>query len=332
MNRHLLLLPLLALLCGCSASDDGTTAATQGDPRIGFSVEANGGTRAEAEAKAFPTDRTFRVYAWNSTGGSWMMERGTGDDEDSNVVSYDNTRGSWYPKYTYYWPDDQTTVDFYAIYPANIPFNIDSKKIDFSTTAVSGSDDVLYCKSSTSKLGANHYATVYAAEIVFRHALSCIAFDKEELNGVTLYVNSITLKQIKNKGTFAFDPAKWTDDSDVSPSTTTYTVTPEEKDNLNESGNSLLLMPQTLAEGAQIVVEYKIQAANGTWLRGGAAGSETEWDTKTIALTGNWLIGNTYTYTLTANLGIFLSSTITNWGDGGATTLVNNGTTTLTAQ
>ena len=299
MNRHLLLLPLLALFCGCSASDDGTTATTQGDPRIGFSVEANGGTRAEATA--FPTDRTFRVYAWNSTGGSWMMERGTGGDDDSNVVSYDNTRGSWYPSYTYYWPDDRTTVDFYAIYPADVPFNTDSKKIDFSTTAVNGSDDVLYCKSSTSKLGANHYATnVYAAEIVFRHALSRVAFAKEELNGVTLTVNSITLNQIKDKGTFDFDgatPAWTTNDASLTDS---YNTT---------LGNSLLLMPQSLASGAQIVVEYKIKAADGTWLRGG----ESEWETKTIPLTGNWLIGSTYTYTLTANHGIFLSSTITDW-------------------
>ena len=306
MNRHLLLLPLLALLCGCSASDDGTTAATQGDPRIGFSGEANGGTRAEAEA--FPTDRTFRVYAWNSTGGSWMMNKGTGGDDDSNVVSYDNTRGSWYPKYTYYWPDDQTTVDFYAIYPADVPFNTDSKKIDFSTTAVSGSDDVYYCKNSTSKLGANHYATnVYAAEIVFRHALSRIAFAKQQLNGVTLYVNSITLKQIKDKGTFDFDGATpaWTTNNESL--TDSYNTTLD---------NSLLLMPQTLAEGAQIVVKYKIQAANGTWLRGGAAGSETEWDTKTIPLTGDWLTGRTYTYTLTANHDIFLSCTITDWQAG----------------
>lgn len=325
MNRHLLLLPLLALLCGCSASDDGTTVATQGDPRIGFSVEANGGTRADAEATAFSTDRTFRVYAWDHTGsGSWMMNKGTEGDDDSNVVSYDNTRGSWYPKYTYYWPDDQTTVDFYAIYPADVPFSTANKEIDFSTTAVNGSADVLYCKSSTSKLGANHYPTnVYAAEIVFRHALSRIAFAKEELNGVTLTVKSITLNQIKDKGTFDFDGATpaWTTNNESLNDSYTTTL-----------GNSLLLMPQTLASGAQIVVEYKIKAADGTWLRGGEEGSPTEWDTKTIALTGNWLIGNTYTYTLTANLGIFLSSTITNWGDGGATTLVNNGTTTLTAQ
>lgn len=308
MNRHLLLLPLLALLCGCSASDDGTTAATQGDPRIGFSVEANGGTRAEATA--FPTDRTFRVYAWDHTGsGSWMMNKGTEGDDDSNVVSYDNTRGSWYPKYTYYWPDDRTTVDFYAIYPADVPFSTANKEIDFSTTAVNGSDDVLYCKSSTSKLGANHYATnVYAAEIVFKHALSRVAFAKQELNGVTLTVKSITLNQIKDKGTFDFDgatPAWTTNDASLTDS---YTTT---------LGNSLLLMPQSLAEGAQIVVEYKIQDADGTWLRGGEEGSETEWDTKTIALTGNWLTGRNYTYTLTANHGIFLSSTITNWTSAG---------------
>lgn len=304
MNRHLLLLPLLALLCGCSASDDGTTAATQGDPRIGFSVEANGGTRADAEATAFPTDRTFRVYAWNSTGGSWMMERGTGGDPNSNVVSYDNTRHSWYPKYTYYWPDDRTTVDFYAIYPEDVPFNTDSKKIDFTATAVTGSDDVLYCKSSTSKLGANHYPTnVYAAEIVFKHALSRIAFAKQELNGVTLTVKSITLNQIKDKGTFDFDGATpaWTTNNESLNDSYTTTL-----------GNSLLLMPQTLASGAQIVVEYKIKAADGTWLRGG----ESEWDTKTIPLTGDWLTGRTYTYTLTANHDIFLSCTITDWQAG----------------
>lgn len=305
MNRHLLLLPLLALLCGCSASDDGTTAATQGDPRIGFSVEANGGTRADAEATAFPTDRTFRVYAWDHTdSGSWMMNKNTGDDPNSNVVSYDNTRRSWYPKYTYYWPDDRTTVDFYAIYPKDVPFSTANKEIDFSTTAVSGSDDVLYCKSSTSKLGANHYATnVYAAEIVFKHALSRIAFAKQELNGVTLYVNSITLKQIKDKGTFDFDgatPAWTTNDASLTDS---YNTTLD---------NSLLLMPQTLASGAQIVVKYKIAAADGTWLRGG----ESEWDTKTIPLTGDWLTGRTYTYTLTANHDIFLSCTITDWQAG----------------
>lgn len=312
MNRHLLLLPLLALLCGCSASDDGTTAATQGDPRIGFSVEANGGTRAEATA--FPTDRTFRVYAWNHTGsGSWMMDKGTGGDPNSNVVSYDNTRRSWYPNYTYYWPDDRTTVDFYAIYPADVPFSTANKEIDFSTTAVTGSDDVLYCKSSTSKLGANHYATnVYAAQIRFEHALSRITFAKKEINHVTLYVNSLTLRNIKHKGTFAFDPAQWTDDSAVSPSTTTYTVIPEEKDNLKESDNYLLLMPQTLAEGAQIVVEYKIKSEDGVWLRG----DDDNWEEQIIPISGDWLIGHKHTYTLTANHDIFLSCTITDWQAG----------------
>ena len=310
MNRYvLLLLQLLALLCGCSASDDGSAVISNSDSRIGFFVENASITRSAGDATEFPTDREFRVYAWDHTdAGSWLMERGTSGDDNSNVVSFVNNRNSWYPNYTYYWPSDFTSVDFYAIYPSDVTFNTTNRKIDFTTSAVSGSDDLLYCKCSTSLINANHYASgVYAAEIVFKHALSRIGFTKDESNGVTLTLNSITFQHIKDKGTFDFDsntPFWTTDDTSFSDA---YSIT--------SLSNSLLLMPQTLSNGAQLIIEYKIQASNGNWLRGGPDGDPNEWYTQTIALSGEWLIGRNYTYTLTASQDIMLSCTIQDWDE-----------------
>ena len=140
-------------------------------------------------------------------------------------------------------------------------------------------------------------------------------------------MKSITLQQIKDKGTFDFSTATWTASGTDRSFTLDDLDDPTTLDAPTNLDNSLLLMPQTLASGAQIVVEYKIQAANnGAWLHG----SDSEWATKTIALTGDWETGRNYTYTLTADHDIQLGRvSITDWDNGDSTELENNGTTTL---
>lgn len=306
MKRHvIILLSLVALLCGCNSADD-TVVTVRGEGSIGFAVETAGMTRT---ATAFPTDKTFRVYAWNQTASSWLMKAGDESDANSNLVSYSTTQGLWCPKLEYQWPDDaDTSVDFYAVCPEDVPFSTASSTIDYTTAGIGGTVDVLYCKTSSSQNGATCVSSnTYAAGILFQHALCRIAFDKEEFNGVTLNVNSITLGSIKYKGTFNFASAAWTADSPASL-TDGYATTLD---------GALLLMPQTLADDAQIVVEYKILASdNVTYIRGGA----TTWATKTIPLSGDWLTGRSYTYTLTANQDIQLSCTIADWtlGTGGS--------------
>jgi|GEM_PF-2876316 len=317
MNRQFLfLIVLLMLLAGCSADEgalsvDGDTA----DGLIRFSIEGDDvGSRAMTRAYAtFPTDKTLRVFAWDVTNENWLMRNGDEGDPNSNVVSFNADKGYWQPKGKYSWPESRLApLDFYALYPDNMTFSTDTRYIDRRSKGISGNDDVLYCKVRSSKYDATWLErSIYAAQIRFEHALSRITFAKKLINHVTLYVNSLTLQNIKHKGTFAFDPAQWTDDSAVSPSTTTYTVTPEEKDNLNESDNYLLLMPQTLAEGAQIVVEYKIKSEDGVWLRG----DDDNWDEQTIPISGDWLIGHKHTYTLTANHDIWLTTTIEPWSN-----------------
>ena len=79
--------------------------------------------------------------------------------------------------------------------------------------------------------------------------------------------------------------------------------------------------PQTITSGTQFL-EVTVTTAGGT-------GTATYSLPAQKAFAG----ANAYTYSITVNLAaVGTTTTITDWGSGGTTTLVNNGTTTLTTQ
>ena len=214
MLRHLLYLLPTLLLCSCGADDDGGNSPSprQGDSSISFQVgtEAATATRGtdmtRGERNAFDTSKQFRAYAWDNNGNSIVYMIGTYDA--SNIVSYNSSLEVWTTTEKYYWPtDDDAVVNFYVFYPVDAPFDTTDRTINYNTTALDGTADLLYGKNICSK-GQSTYTLLtntYAAEINFRHALSKIDFQANVVSpGVAVTLNSIEICNILSKGKFTF--------------------------------------------------------------------------------------------------------------------------------
>ena len=311
MNKQLLSLTMLALvplLSGCTAADS-ADASWEDGTAVYFRTTASDMTRAVVGG-TFTDDETFRVFATSESGGTRQVF--IPDDGTSNVVSYGlvipdasynsayyGMRG-WHTQTPYYW-NDEDTYNFYAVHPASAPNITASEGDNYTTVALSyevpatAGQDLLYA----TKVGERRNTVGVA--LTFHHALCRVTIGKTEENGVTLLLNSITLKNIKHSGTFNFGTAAWTADNGICDYSYGTTLDGE-----------LLLLPQTLADNALITVSYKILAEDGSYVQG----SENEWAEKDIVLSGEWLADRTYHYSLTANFDIRLSVSIDPWSEG----------------
>ena len=259
----------------------------------------------------FTEDETFRVFATSESGGTrqvFIPDNGT-----DNIVSYglvipDASYNSvyygmkgWHTQMPYYW-NDVDTYNFHAVHPASAPSITASEVDNYATVAMSyevpvtAGQDLLYA----TKVGERRNTVGVA--LAFHHALCRVTIGKTEGNGVTLLLNSITLKNSKYGGTFNFGTAAWTAGNGVR--NYSYGITLD---------GELLLLPQTLADNAVITVSYKILDEDGTTY---VQGSENEWAEKDIPLSGVWLADRTYHYLLTANYDVRLSVSIDPWSEG----------------
>lgn len=298
----------LPLLAACSHGDDSEGYGPRNDgSAVYFTATASGGTRTVTVPDgALSTGETFRVYATKTLNS--ITEVLIPDDGTTNIVSYglinpeahsydlDYGVSAWHTAAKYYWDTRDYRYNFYAVYPTTAPAITDDTDVTITYTVDTAADtDLLYaCHEDVEK-------NTRGIPLTFHHALCSVTFNAQAENGVTFTINTIQLEGIQTTGTFDFASASWTADDPATPSTTTYYAT---------TGNALLLMPQTMTDGARIVIQYKVLSSDGTTYLRGTADS---WATKTIALSGAWPVGRNMTYTLTANEDITLSCSITDW-------------------
>lgn len=284
MHRLIRLLTLVPLLIACTI-DDGTTSALS-TSEICFDVEAAPSTRGNATD--FDTGKTFRVFAWQ---GNSVVIGPEIDDPESNLVSFAN--GAWRTGRPYFWPEDETaTVDFYAVYPKDTPFSTASRTIDYTIQAIDGLTDIYYATASVSKNGST---SGDAVGLTFHHALSRVAFRKTEAPGVSATVTAIRLVGLKSQSSFDF--TGWST-PDVA---TDYTL------GINEAR---YLLPQTLAAGCKAIISCEASVNGEVYLTGD----------QEVELSGAWVMGMQYTYTLQfTSVGITLAPiTIASWEPAGS--------------
>ena len=315
MNRHAtLLLALAFLFASCDASDDARDLISQGKC-IQFLADAEGDTRA---LSAFPTDHTFRVYAWDTDASEWIMKDGDGGYANSNVVNFDNIQQGWYPKYKYYWPDEHTSVDFYAFCPSDIPFDKTTKSLVYTSDfPVTGHDDVLFAKTTSSKSEAS--AIGYAAELSFNHAMTQVKISgyKKE-TGWTVIVKDIALCNINSVGSYSLVTNEWTDGSsprtyDIIMANEIELTSTNKNSPISLTGNDgpLILMPQqqkvwdgrvavSSTAKSYLRIECSIIDGNGIHL----VGTESAFGYAYVPLPVDWLAGKTYSYVLGFGAGL----------------------------
>ena len=214
----------------------------------------------------------------------------------------------------YYWPGDNSTLDFVAFAPTSLGSAVsitkDAKTLsDFSPAAdIADQVDFITSKASGNK-SANEASGV---ELVFDHRLSQIEVNaKSDNNAYIFKITGVRIGQPISKGSFDFDSNAWTLGTDKAIYTETYdtpvTLTAEAQNIMGDNGNAMLI-PQQLTpwdpkgdatntkEGAYISVKLQINSKAGAQVYPFPEDGNCMW--ASIPIDTDWQPGKKYVYNL----------------------------------
>lgn len=314
MKAKLSILALGAMALVSSCSNDQTVDINDGNA-IKFGVTAGKSSRATQNGMA-QLEGGFEVWAIDGTSETNYI--------NGAIVKYNSTDG-WTMNVKKFWP--QSSLSFFALYPANLP-NVTISKTEkaFSYTVADGKTDVLYASNlnfarptsiSASTVGLNFY-----------HALSQIVFkvQNSKPGDIIVEVKGIYIKNVKSEGKFAWNTDNSTESSknnDYAGSWTGHTTNKtyaawegstilnndHKEDDFAPTPANLFLMPQTMTpwydaatknwdfNGARVLVDCVIKDKDTSiqlWPKTGVDAKKEV----AISLPGTWLPGRKYTYTI----------------------------------
>lgn len=342
---YILCLMLGAVLTACSTADEADDMESPVNDAISYTVTASP-TRTAFTGTTFPTDQTFRVWAYE-TGATEPLING-------DAVSYDAGRSAWATAETYEWPGG--SVDFYALWPATLTLNTADKTITHTVSAaVADQADILYdvitAKKSDQAVSKNPVKR-YAVPITFHHALSQVAFKgkvKADNKEWTVSVSDIAICNVPATGKFSLTAKTWADLSAPSEfhigmrsgvgALTFYEAdgtTEAQTANLTADDGAMLLIPQTLTAwdnttsvtattGCYLTVTLHVRYNNADLF--GTADSPVKAYVPFDNSKTPWESGKKYVYTLQFGGGLdadgrqqlqllIVSSEISDWTDG----------------
>lgn len=214
----------------------------------------------------------------------------------------------------YYWPGDNSTIDFVAYAPAQPGGTVAMSPLsrtltDFSPAVnIANQIDFITSKASGNKTSNE----VNGLELVFDHRLTQIEVNAKADNNVYDFeITGVRIAQPVAKGSYDFDTNVWTLGSDKAVYEVTYetpvVLTASSQNIMGSEGNAILL-PQQLqawdnagdaenaALGAYISVRLKVTAKAGAQVYPFPANAECTW--AAIPIDQNWEAGKKYVYNL----------------------------------
>lgn len=207
---------------------------------------------------------------------SWTTDGSSLSPESSmNNLQITQSGSSWTT--SVYWPGSTKKSMFfaYAPYDTNVSVNNSGDpKMTYSVPQnVSDQKDLLVAKSEENIICDGKTSVV----LNFKHVLTALKFTQGDL-GVYTKITEIKIEGVNNTGKLSLGDGNWTDVS--SGSGNTYTI--------SSVSDIMFLMPQTLPTGAKLSVTM----ANNT---------ESESETFTADLSGEWTMGSAVTYQISVN-------------------------------
>lgn len=268
------------------------TTATTGyvNSRISGSSAATKGVSIE-NAESFYDNFGLFIYEYDAS-SNWDDVKSTANPNMDNQKLSQSS--GWITDK--YWPGNQKRLTFFAYAPhsdnlsTNLTVNATKGAPTLSYTVpdnVSDQKDLLVTKHSethpTQDIKGDENQVVNMA---FYHALTAVQF---KIGGTMApcTIKKITVEGVNSKGTYNFSDASWTRQS----TTATYTISPNisasDKKNTtfttSENNMLMLLMPQTLPDGAKITITI----------------NDGQDRTLTLPINGQvWQAGYSVTYTL----------------------------------
>ncbi|WP_337393201.1 fimbrillin family protein [Prevotella sp.] len=191
--------------------------------------------------------------------------------ENGNVCSqyYMNdvatkTGTNWVPSKVYYWPGSNRQLRFLAWAPTDatfeaVPNTPNATTLKYTTPAEAKNQRDLVAAATDFIDSPANNGTCTPVSLNFKHLCTAVIIKTgEQMTAGT--IKSVSLKGVKNSGTYDMVSSAWTltdskADFTISPNQATTSTTPNGTD-LNAGESTFMLLPQTLGADSKLEVEF----------------------------------------------------------------------------
>lgn len=217
----------------------------------------------------------FHVLAYWKKGGPLVEEQFYMDE-----IVTSNGSDIWTSDKIYYWPGDGNTLQFYALAPVDdniqMPTTPESAQLSRYTVPkdVANQQDILVATTAEFPGNSNQ-----AVPLTFKHICTAVRFETgSQMQAGT--ISSVTLKGIKNVGTYDMATDTWalTEATDVFTQELKHATTGTETagSEVTSAAQTFMMLPQTLSDGATVEVVF-VDGTTGTERTLSASIAGMEW-------------------------------------------------------
>lgn len=204
------------------------------------------------------------------------------------------TGTNWVPSKVYYWPGSNRQLRFLAWAPTDasfqsVPNNPNATTLQYTTPAEAKNQRDIVAAATGFISNPSNDATCTPVGLQFKHLCTAVIIKTgEQMTAGT--IKSVSLKGVKNSGTYDMVSSVWTlnnstADFTISPNQATTSTTPNGT-NLNAGESTFMLLPQTLGADSKLEVAFHDNiSGNDRILSASLNGAE-------------WPMGKTVTYRL----------------------------------
>lgn len=174
------------------------------------------------------------------------------------------TGTNWVPSKVYYWPGSNRQLRFLAWAPTDasfqsVPNNPNATTLQYTTPAEAKNQRDIVAAATGFISNPSNDATCTPVGLQFKHLCTAVIIKTgEQMTAGT--IKSVSLKGVKNSGTYDMVNSAWTlnnstADFTIAPNKTTTNSTPNGT-NLNAGESTFMLLPQTLGADSKLEVEF----------------------------------------------------------------------------
>ena len=174
------------------------------------------------------------------------------------------TGTNWVPAHTYYWPGSNRQLRFLAWAPTDATFDAvpntpNATTLKYTTPAEAKNQRDLVAAATDFIDSPANNGTCTPVSLNFKHLCTAVIIKTGETMTAGT-IKSVSLKGVKNSGTYDMVNSAWTltdskADFTISPNQATTSTTPNGTD-LNAGESTFMLLPQTLGADSKLEVEF----------------------------------------------------------------------------
>lgn len=174
------------------------------------------------------------------------------------------TGTNWVPSKVYYWPGSNRQLRFLAWAPTDasfqsVPNNPNATTLQYTTPAEAKNQRDIVAAATGFISNPSNDATCTPVGLQFKHLCTAVIIKTgKQMTAGT--IKSVSLKGVKNSGTYDMVSSAWTltgstADFTISPNQATTSTTPNGT-NLNAGESTFMLLPQTLGADSKLEVAF----------------------------------------------------------------------------